>query len=218
MFSQGGVSGSVVFSQLTPSDPVSVHVNLLGLDQYTDAYRWRIQEFPIRSSLLRPFPCSESEIGGLFNPDSINATAMCENTEQSMCALGDLSSKLGALRPDRPWQSFDDPFISLRGPNSIIGRSLVIDREDGPNGAFICSNIEQLGASRETLRAAFENDDVHGDVIIRFATGRDDATIEADLNIVNDSIPDGQAATWTINFGTPGPNNSCSGVGSVSGN
>lgn len=132
-----------------------------------------------------------------------------------MCAMGDLTSKLGGLRFDMPWQSFEDSTLSLTGPDSIIGRSLIIDREDGPSGAFICANIEQLGASREILRAAFENDMIHGDVIIRYAVGRDDVTIEADLYRLDDVNFNG-TGTWTINFGTAGPNNSCDGLGGVS--
>lgn len=216
VFSQGGVAGSVVFSQLSPADPIRIHVSLMGLDQYTDAYRWSIQDFPVRASLLRPFPCSEEEIGSVFDPLGAGNDT-CNNTMENMCRAGDLTSKLGNLRPDMPWQTFVDPSLSLTGPESIIGRALVIDREDGPSGAFICANIERLGARQEVLRAAFENDMIHGDVIVRYSAGRDDATVEANLYRVDDGSTDDMAVgTWSINFGTPGPNSSCDGLDVVS--
>ena len=215
VFSQGGVAGSVVFSQLNPADPIRIHVSLMGLDQYTDGYRWSIQEFPVRSSLLRPFPCSEDEIGSVFDPLDVGTNDTCNNTMENMCQMGDLTSKLGNLRPDMPWQVFEDPFLSLTGPESIIGRALVIDREDGPSGAFICANIERLGARQDILRAAFENDMIHGDVIVRYSAGRDDATVEADLYRVDDGTTN-EVGTWSINFGIPGPNNSCDDLGVVS--
>jgi hypothetical protein len=194
VFSQGGVTGNVLFVQENPGDPVKIHVNLMGLDQSSVNYRWSIREFPVRTSLIRDFPCAEEKIGGIFSPDGSN--------------IGDLTTRLGPLRFDMPWQVFEDPSISLSGPDSIIGRPLVIDRMDGPEGAFICSNFEQLGVRREILRAAFDNPLLQGDVIFRYSIGRDDVLIEADLNRLNSSLST-TGHTWTLNHGPPGPNNTC---------
>lgn len=212
VFSQGGITGNVLFSQDAPGEPVKIHVNLMGLDQYTDSYRWNIGEFPVRTSLLRDFPCAEDKIGGVYNPS--NASTACNNTAENMCAAGDLTTKLGNIRFDMPWQIFEDPSLSLTGPDSIIGRSLVIDRGDGPEGAFICANIEQLGVRREILRAAFDNPIIQGDVIIRYAIGRDDAVVEVDIHRVDGNNTDfnSQGNTWSLNFGVPGPGSSCDGV------
>lgn len=207
VFSQGGITGNVLFLQEAPGDPVQIHVNLMGLDQYTDSYRWSIHEYPVRTSLLRDFPCAEDRIGGVFNRSSVPC-----NTADS-CDVGDLTARLGNIRFDMPWQVFQDPSLSLTGPDSIIGRSLVIDREDGPEGAFICANIEQLGVRREILRAAFDNSIIQGDVIIRYAIGRDDALIEVDLHRVDGNNTNSQGIMWSLNFGVPGPDNSCAGVG-----
>lgn len=215
VFSQGGIFGNVLFAQQAPGAPIRIHVNLMGLDQYTDQYRWSVREFPVRTSLLRDFPCAEDKIGGVYNPT--NAGEDCNNTEENMCATGDLTTKLGNLRFDRPWQVFEDPSLSLTGPDSIVGRPLVIDREDGPEGAFICANIEQLGVRRDILRAAFDNSVIQGDVIIRYAIGRDDTIVEADIHrIDNNNDINSQGNKWSLNFGVPGPNNSCDNVAEVS--
>lgn len=205
VFSQGGISGNVLFVQEKPGAPVKIHVNLMGLDQYSDAYRWSIREFPVRTSLLRDFPCAEESIGGVYNPANVNLA--CTNTADSVCPTGDLTTKLGPIVFNMPWQVFEDPSLILTGPDSILGRSVVIDREDGPEGAFICANIEQLGVRRETLRAAFDNSAIQGDVIVRFSTGRDDAKLEADLHRL-----DGGSSTGIMGFLHSSINNTCEGL------
>lgn len=219
VFSQGGISGNVLFVQDAPGAPVKIHLNLMGLDQNTNPYRWSIRQFPVRTSLLRDFPCSEDNIGGVFNPTNANSMT-CNNTAANMCPAGDLTTVLGPVFFDMPWQIFEDTTgtLSLSGPNSIIGRPLVLDRPDGPEEAFICSNIEQLGVRRETLRAAFDNGVLHGDVVLRFAIGRDDALIEADLHRVDDggNTINSVGNMWYLYSGVPGPNNSCNGLDIVS--
>lgn len=212
VFSQGGVIGTVAFSQVKPGGPTQIHVNLMGLDQYTDNYRWSVSEFPVRASLLRGFPCTESNIGGVYNPTDVSGP--CNNTQEAMCAVGDLTSRFGALRPDQPWQTFEDPSLPLTGPDSIVGRALVIDRQNGAMGNFICANIEQLGARLEILRAGFDNQFIQGDVIFRYAVGRDDVTVEADLYRATDTVSG--VVRWTVNSGIAGPDNTCLDVGIVS--
>lgn len=193
VFNQGGVEGNVLFSQAKPGGPIQIHLNLMGLNQSSDNYRLSIREFPIRSSLCMDFPCTEENLGEVFN----NLTEI-------------------TARFDRPWQMFeiDAADLSLAGADSIIGRSLVIDREDGPEGAFICANIEQLGARREILRGTFDNRFIQGDVVIRYATGRDDATVEADLYLNDTTVP--LSATLTLNHGSAGPGSSCDNLDIVS--
>ncbi len=190
VFTLGGVTGNVVFSQPIPGQPVQIHVNLMGLDQFPDAYRWTIHNYPVRHSLLNDFPCSNENLGGVFD---------------------DIGMRNGPLNYEEQWQTFIDEDLVLSGPDSIIGRSLVIDREFGMDGDFICANIEQLGARREILRAPFDNSVLQGEVIFRYSIGRDDATIEADIYRV-DGGPDMDDITWSLHYGTVGQNNSCDNV------
>ena len=188
VFHHGGLYGNVLFTQPEPRDPVTIHVSLMGLDQFTDAYPWTIHNYPVRTSLLSDYPCSNENLGGVF---------------------ADLGENNGPLDSEQTWQTFTDPSLSLSGHDSIIGRSLVIDRQNGVGGDFVCANIEQLGARREILRAAFDNENIQGDVIFRYSTGRDDATIEADLFRGNVNM---SGVTWTLHYGTAGPNNTCDDV------
>ena len=220
VFNQGGVLGQISFSQAQRGDPVVVQVDLEGLDQYTDNYRWSVHDFPVHSSLLRNFPCSNAELGGVFNPENTPEASGtepvdCNSDPNVACIVGDFTSKHGPLNMQT--HVFIDPNLDLFGSQSIVGRSLVIDREDGPPGAFICANIEQKairGGKLETFRASVDNGIIQGDVIFRFAEGRDEVTIEADLYRVNGLETETQDHSWSLNFG-PG-NGICEGVGQVS--
>ena len=207
MFNQRGVSGDVTFTQERLGAPIGIQVDLVGLDQFTDNYRWSIHEYPVRTSLLLNYPCSDAVLGGIFNGNSL----------VSGSAIGDLTTKVGRIRFDMPQQRFLDPnlYLFAAGPEqSVIGRSLVIDRQDGPNGSFICANIEassRPGGRASTLRASFNNDEIQGDVIIRKADGLDLATVDADIYKVDSLVSmDGQGFSWTLNFGP------CTNIGQVS--
>lgn len=201
VFSQGGVIGEILFSQENPGEPVQIHVNLVGLDQYRDLYQWSINENQIYSSLLQNFPCSESGVGGIFNP--LNVGDECNN---ETCRAGDLTARIGGLRYDSTWQTFEDSTISLSGSDSIVGRSLVIDREGGAAGNFICANIEPLGVTRRVLRAAFDNSFLQGDVIIEYIFGRNDAIIKSNLHVFNN---DSRITQVSLFYGDSGTGNSC---------
>ena len=217
VFNQAGVTGEVVFTQERSDAPVDIQVNLVGLDQFTDFYRWSIHDFPVRSSLLSNFPCSDTELGGVYNPDNRSATILSNCMgNPAICAVGDLTFKVGHILSNMDKQIFRDPNLELFGSQSVVGRSLVIDRENGPNGGFICANIELNGRpSRrvETLRASFNNDAIQGDVIIRYPSGFDDATVEASIYRVDEMMLNEMGLTWSLNFGPASEN--CSGVGQV---
>ena len=214
VFNQGGVLGHVQFIQVSPDAPVIIQTNLMGLDQFSDNYRWSVHDFPIRSSLLRNFPCSDAQVGGVYNPNGAVISSTARDCSAVPCAVGDFTSKYGSLNMEI--QTFTDPNLDLFGPQSIIGRSLVIDRQDGGPGAFICANIEQKAKRQgnlQTLRASFDNGIIQGDIIIRLAEGRDGVTIEADFCRVDGMVAASQGHSWSLNFGRA--NNTCGGLGQV---
>jgi len=215
VFSQAGVTGEVVFTQENPSEPVDIQVNLMGLDQFPDSYRWSIHDFPVRADLLSNFPCTNAKLGNVYNSD--NSTSNCVGNPAS-CAAGDLTSKLGLLRGDVEMQIFTDPNLDLFGSQSVVGRSLVIDKGTGMDGSFICANIELNGRpSRrvETIRASFNNGVIQGDVILRRPTGFDEMTVEADIYRVDGMMLDESDISWSLNVGPASEN--CTGVGQVIG-
>lgn len=186
VFDMGGVRGYIQFSQKAPGEPVEIHANLEGLDQFADSYPWHAHDYPVRTSLLRDYPCSNAEVGGHYDPlnaiDNPNYNTDCNPNNASVCEVGDFSNKVGLLRNDQQWQTFVDPELDLYGPYSIIGRSLVIHRGIPPENRWICANIEYLGARVDIIRASIIGvNQTQGDVIIHKVAGRDDATIYLDI-------------------------------------
>ena len=185
----GGVRGYVQFIQTTRSSPVQIHVNLQGLDQFSESYPWHVHDYPVRNALLRDHPCSPDEVGGHYDPrnamDNPNYPIECNQNNATACEIGDFSNKLGYLRNDQQWQVFEDPNLNLYGPESIIGRSLVIHRGISPRNRWICANIEYLGAHVDILRASIAGKGAQiayqGELIIHKVAGRDDATIYVDI-------------------------------------
>ena len=204
----GGVRGYVQFIQPTPSSPVQIHVNLQGLDQFSGSYPWNVHEYPVRNALLRDYPCSSVEVGERYDPRNAIGNVMYDtecNQNATACAIGDFSNKLGYLKNDQQWQLFEDPNLNLYGPESIIGRSLVIHREILDN-RWICANIEYLGARVDILRASLVGRGgtitYQGDVIIHKVAGRDDATIYVDVQR-NTTID--VSVDWSLRLGRASP-------------
>lgn len=199
----GGVTGFVQFSQKNPDDPVEIHVNLEGLDQFTDSYPWHVHEYPIRYSLLNDYPCSPSEVGGHYDPlgafNNPNYASECNVNNLTACEVGDFSGKLGRLANDQPWQTFIDPTLSLYGPLSIIGRSLVIHRGNEIENRWICANIEYHDSNVKILRASLRGGSSYqGDVVIHKVNGRDDATVYVDVRTSDMTVNSRQ---WNLRLG-----------------
>ena len=221
-FDMGGVRGSIQFYQANPDEPVRVHVQLDGLDQFNDRYPWHVHDFPVRFGLLRDFPCSEAEVGDHYDPTGVgnspNYTEMCA-ADPDNCEVGDLGGKLGLLVNNEPWQNFDDPRLSLFGPQSIVGRSIVIHRQAQPGEAaprWICANIEYNGVSLSTERAPFQNGPLQGDIIFRRVKGRAETTISVDLYRIDNGSLDSANHDWNLRVGAPGDNGNCGTLGQVS--
>ena len=211
----GGVRGYVQFYQRSRGSPTEINVNLQGLDQFGRFYPWHAHDFPVRTSLLKDFPCSSAEVGGRYNPTGIvidaNYTTVCNPGNQEACRIGDFSNKLGYLRNDQQFQSFVDPTLDLYGPMTVIGRSLVIHYPGTLQDRFICANIEPVGCRVKNLRAEFNNNILQGEVIIRYATGQDTAKIYVDLYQVDENITP-RDKVWTLHFGRSGENNNCDNI------
>ena len=217
VFDMGGVRGFVQFFQKNRHEPVEIHVNLEGLDQFTDSYPWHVHDFPVRYALLNDYPCSPDEVGGHYDPlDAIsnpNYDTDC-NMDPTECEVGDFSGKLGLLANDQQWQTFVDPNLSLFGPLSIVGRSLVIHRGIPPENRWICANIEYYDSNVEILRAslipASTIAQYEGEVVIYKGKGRDDATIYVDVRTNDPNLEDHE---WNLRLGQSEMN--CPGFGAT---
>lgn len=211
VFDMGGVSGYVQFYQPRRGAPTEINVNLQGLEQYTGSYPWHIHQYPVRTALLKDFPCGSSEVGDHYDPlnarDDPNYDENCNMSNPSACEVGGLTRKVGRIRSDTVQQTFVDNQLDLYGSNSVIGRSLALHYPEEPNNRFICANIEPHGCKVKNLRAAFDNGRIQGDVVVRHASGTESAKIFVDLFQLG--TPNDGNTSWNLFFGNAGADGSC---------
>lgn len=121
--------GQVRFSQVSPQGPTILNISFTGLNARASGYHVHI--LPIKSAQE---PCSDNNIMGHFNPFSVNASlspAPGIGTVDQY-EIGDISGKFGNLMGQNNFQTqYMDGNMPLSGPNSIIGRSLVIHYTNG---------------------------------------------------------------------------------------
>ena len=186
-FETGGIRGKICFSQPDPGVDVTITVELEGLDQFLpQRIGWGISTFPVKFSEYPDFPCAQSDIGGTVDP------------------YGDLSGRHGGIRSDVDGpQVFVDKAddLSLFGPNSPVGRPVVLYSNRGP--PIACANIEYQGISLQTLRASFNGPNLMGEVIFRRQNGRSGATLNVALyEACNSSLVDIGKLNWYLRVGS----------------
>ena len=165
------------------SAPVSTRA---GLSQHPDtSFLWHVHQYPFPLNGLEN-PCSASLTGGHYDPLGANLqpnyTAICA-VDQRNCEIGDLSGKFGRLNVSDTSVAYTDPFLSLYGEYSIIGRSVVIHLSNGTR--LVCANVGyptdgQTNAQTDILYSPFRND-FAGDVFFRGHTDNVTASVYTDL-------------------------------------
>lgn len=125
----GSSGGNVHFFQLSPQGPTNLHVSLTRLDAKAGGYH--VHLLPVKSG---PEACSNENVMGHFNPYGINFTTSPSpgNSTVDQYEIGDISGKFGSLADQTQSEnSYKDSNMPLSGPNSIVGRSLVIHYRNG---------------------------------------------------------------------------------------
>ena len=181
-----GIRGVIQFYQEAVTEPVLITVDLEGLDQFNGPLTWHIHDYPIVYSQMEDNACNL--VGGHYDPlnraENGSYTQLCM-ADPSFCEVGDLSGRLGNLPNRQRYQNvFEDAELTLFGPYSSIGRSVVLHRAaDGVRVA--CANLGLQGTGcvlEDILRADFGQDSViSGSVVIRKAQGTAYVIVYADL-------------------------------------
>jgi hypothetical protein len=133
-----GVTGSITFSQAGVAAAVQVSISLGGLG-------FRAKRYAVHTNPAMPAEaaCSFDVVGPVYNPTARAVPGTC-STDQRLCAVGDLSSKLGSLDGADTLDvstGLTDASINLTGTTGIAGRALVIyDSTDQP---LACATISQ---------------------------------------------------------------------------
>lgn len=154
-----GIKGRLTFRQASPFDPTTVRVDLSNLRRAVAGYH--VHVFPL-PSLRTPASrmCSNDNVGGHLNPFGVNTSdpsyPRVPGSTHDRYEVGDLSSKHGSLADlDAVNRTVTDFNLPLFGPNSIVGRSVVIHlRTDGSR--YACASV---GYSGEVIvgRARFQS-------------------------------------------------------------
>lgn len=138
--------------QETPYDLTNVEVTLKGLEKVRG---YHVHVTPVEMQLT--FPCEDSTLYGHWNPLNINpkSSPAAGHGTPEQYEMGDLSGKWGTLSGlTHASLTYNDSQLALLGPSSIIGRSVVIHKEED-NARWACATVERGYASTEAreLRA-----------------------------------------------------------------
>ncbi|RUS91560.1 hypothetical protein EGW08_000675 [Elysia chlorotica] len=211
VFSNDGVTGTIKFSQKSPLDPTVTSVNLQGLQSFAGGYHVHMWPVPERQASSQTSMCSPGHVSGHFNPfiDQVGTPGSdsypdAGTSTYDMFEVGDLSGKYGLLNGEMSKSgTYTDYNLQLFGTNSIVGRSLVIHRNDATSSRWVCVNIEPQYPVI-TAEALFLHP-VIGRVLFMQERGRPelDTSVFARLDYI-DETPDTRNHKWMVGKMGPG--------------
>ncbi|XP_074600091.1 superoxide dismutase family protein Rsod [Brevipalpus obovatus] len=202
-----GVKGYIGFSQSFPTDPTIVTIKLEN--NRHRGYFLHVHQFPVPPRMTADDDlCSINAIGPVYNPTKVNTQGSRPLNGQGTAdqyMIGDLSGKHGHLLDDdkgNVMQIHVDLKLPLFGRNSIIGRSLAINKADG--STWVCATIGYPGPMI-TAVARFHFP-VVGSVIMRQEVDkpRTETTVLVDLSYSDGSGNDTVDHKWEIHEKFPG--------------
>ncbi|KAK2588649.1 hypothetical protein KPH14_006415 [Odynerus spinipes] len=143
------VRGKLEFIQQSEYDVTDVEVNLEGLGGKMSGYH--VHMTPVEIDL--EFPCEATSLYNHWNPLDVNTSNVPAPKEGTLdqYEMGDLSGKFGTLDNRKKYTTtYNDTMLSLFGPRSILGRSVIIHKKD-KNRRWACSTIERGYAPSEAI-------------------------------------------------------------------
>lgn len=153
------VTGSVKFSQEstdTLSGISEIKVELAGLADTAGGYH--VHLYPTRGAqIAQEHRCQGVDVGGHHNPFNAPYPGPTSGTDDQY-EIGDLSGKSGFLTGTRYSTDVEDTNLPMEGPLSIVGRSVVIHKNDVSASRWVCGNIEETtpGATKIMAIARFD--------------------------------------------------------------
>ena len=184
------ITGSISFSQTSPFDRTRVDVQLAGLGGMAGGYHVHVS--PIGPfGLGYPTRCSGTYAGGHWNPLDVMYGGGRDPVTSDDYEIGDLSGKFGSLSGlNTISQSFYDPNLPLSGPFGIIGRSIVIHRDDSDGTRWTCADVVH---ARSVVQVTYSinTSSIVGQVT--FVQPADDpsaeTTIVIELEVIGELVP-----------------------------
>lgn len=183
-FGPGASDGQVGFSRAVPQGPTTINVSLRSLNSIASGYH--VHVLPLNPGSAEP--CSNANIQGHFNPLAWNVSQSPPPGVGTVdqYEMGDISGKFGTLDDQNNFEAvYMDPDMSMTGPYSIMGRSLVVHNVSGAR--IRCANIlaDRLTDGEWVIAKAVFNGTVTGTVRLQqqvFLDGSSsDVTLEVNL-------------------------------------
>ena len=154
-----GVSGYVKFdadSTEILSGLTHLSVELAGLNNLAGGYH--VHVFPTGGAEVpQADRCKDGDVGGHLNPFGA-AYPLPVGSTNDVYEIGDLSGKCGLLSGGGYKADFEDNNLQMEGPHSIVGRSVVIHKDDASASRWVCGTIEEAtpGATKIMSVATFD--------------------------------------------------------------
>lgn len=203
------VTGSVQFSQDctdTLSGMSQVQVELTGLNGLAGGYH--VHLYPTGGeTVAQASRCLSADVGGHLNPFSADYPykGSTKGTDD-MYEIGDLSGKFSMLTGSSFSADELDMNLPMEGPLSIVGRSVVIHKDDVNASRWVCGNIEETtpGATKLEAVAIFDpkNTGIQGTIHItqyRYSNGdMSDTYFVVDVKYLNDTVTLGH--NWHVHI------------------
>lgn len=194
-----GIQGDVIFSQPQLGNLTDIMVNLKGVNE---TLAWSIQELPMIYDGNAAMSCSASAVGELFDPmmamKSPDYNSSCSPLSDSRfqdCAVGDLKGMLGNIDSITANFTHQGLTIPIRGPKSIMGRTLVLYNGATPKACALIAPVQPMLTAVAVFHAP-----VAGSVYLRQVNESSDTTVFVNLFYVNSAQSSTQFA-WQINQG-----------------
>ncbi|XP_045546979.1 uncharacterized protein [Salmo salar] len=210
----GASRGQIRFSQAFPQGPTMMDVSLAGLSSRAGGYH--VHMLPISAT---GEPCSDSNVMDHFNPFSWNVSASPAPGSGTVdeYETGDISGKFGMLTDQNQTQTrYLDGNMPMTGPNSIVGRSLVVHYTNGSR--MRCADVlaENATDGHWVFAKAVFKSTVTGTVKLSQQTFLDgsysDITLEVDVR--SSQVLDVTEVSWIITGkGSEVNDNQCTSVG-----
>lgn len=156
---KSNVTGSIVLTQASEYDLTYSKVDLFGLNKLAGGFH--VHQVWVPKD--KEFPCSNDSVYEHFNPfeTDVSIQPSPKAGSEDQYEVGDLSSKYGMLDHQTSFRFQNtDSNLPLHGPNSIIGRSVVIHKKER-NFRWLCGTIkpeEPKGGVREIVGLASFDD------------------------------------------------------------
>eukprot|EP00117_Sycon_ciliatum_P009137 scpid34776/ scgid11551/ Superoxide dismutase [Cu-Zn] len=191
VFDYGGVRGRVELNQQSPWDNTIVSVQLNGLMMMAGGYH--IHEWPVPwLDLLSTLPplstrfCGSQAVGGHYNPFSAS-TPLPPGLTQDFYEVGDLSAKFGGLAGLNSLNAtYSDTYITLFGPYSVVGRSIVLHNDIASSPRWQCATILLESTTLSVARAYFTGSVVGSIWFIQDESSKpSDTTVFSDLRLIS---------------------------------